>query len=148
MGHSVLCDACVSERGHQQCKARKYDVAFRLRGLLLIVAILLVGTGFTFIKHVLSDRERKLFFIAIPLQVRSLAHGSVRVAFVSRCRCSLLWLKCFSRRRKRVTLFTSLGKRSSSSSIFSAVARSSFPLFGSVPDMSIGQASASSPLSS
>lgn len=40
-----------------------------LRGLLLIIAILLVGTGFTFIKHVLSDRERKLFFIAIPLQV-------------------------------------------------------------------------------
>jgi hypothetical protein len=42
---------------------------FSLRGLLLIVAILLVGTGFTFIKHVLSDRERKLFIIAIPLQV-------------------------------------------------------------------------------
>ena len=41
----------------------------RLRGLLLIVAILLVGTGFTFIKHVLSERERKLFIIAIPLQV-------------------------------------------------------------------------------
>ncbi|CAF3930348.1 unnamed protein product, partial [Rotaria sp. Silwood1] len=40
-----------------------------LRGLLLIVAILLVGTGFTFIKHVLSDRERKLFIIAIPLQI-------------------------------------------------------------------------------
>ncbi|CAF4238032.1 unnamed protein product, partial [Rotaria magnacalcarata] len=40
-----------------------------LRGLLLIVAILLVGTGFTFIKHVLSERERKLFIIAIPLQI-------------------------------------------------------------------------------
>ena len=40
-----------------------------LRGLLLIVAILLVGTGFTFVKHVLSGRERKLFIIAIPLQV-------------------------------------------------------------------------------
>ena len=44
---------------------------FSLRGLLLIVSILLVGTGFTFVKHVLSDRERKLFIIAIPLQVSS-----------------------------------------------------------------------------
>jgi hypothetical protein len=45
---------------------------FSLRGLLLIIAILLVGTGFTFIKHVLSERERKLFIIAIPLQVNRL----------------------------------------------------------------------------
>jgi hypothetical protein len=46
---------------------RSWDLG--IRGLLLIIAILLVGTGFTFIKHVLSERERKLFIIAIPLQV-------------------------------------------------------------------------------
>jgi hypothetical protein len=53
-------------------KSRISKLSFRifsLRGLLLIIAILLVGTGFTFIKHVLSERERKLFIIAIPLQV-------------------------------------------------------------------------------
>ena len=49
--------------------ARSFLNVFSLRGLLLIVAILLVGTGFTFVKHALSGRERKLFIIAIPLQV-------------------------------------------------------------------------------
>ena len=42
----------------------------RLRGFLLIMSILLVGTGWTFIKYVLSERERRLFVIVIPLQVR------------------------------------------------------------------------------
>ncbi len=67
MGNSVLYNTCV-----RFSKNRNYLLYFfscSLRGLLLIIAILLVGTGFTFIKHVLSDRERKLFIVAIPLQV-------------------------------------------------------------------------------
>jgi hypothetical protein len=43
--------------------------SFRLRGLLLIISILLVGTGWTFIKSILSENERRLFAIVIPLQV-------------------------------------------------------------------------------
>lgn len=41
----------------------------RLRGLLLIVSIVLVGTGWTFVKHILTENERRLFVIVIPLQV-------------------------------------------------------------------------------
>ena len=41
----------------------------RLRGLLLMISILLVGTGWTFIKSILSENERRLFVIVIPLQV-------------------------------------------------------------------------------
>ena len=35
----------------------------------MIVSILLVGTGWTFIKHVLTDTERRLFIIVIPMQI-------------------------------------------------------------------------------
>lgn len=66
MGYTFLYHSCVCLKfNRDQLK----DIYFSLRGLLLIIAILLVGTGFTFIKHVLSERERKLFIIAIPLQV-------------------------------------------------------------------------------
>jgi hypothetical protein len=54
---------------HEEAWAILFYITHVLRGLLLIIAILLVGTGFTFIKHVLSERERKLFIIAIPLQI-------------------------------------------------------------------------------
>lgn len=54
---------------HEEAWAILFYITHVLRGFLLIIAILLVGTGFTFIKHVLSERERKLFIIAIPLQI-------------------------------------------------------------------------------
>jgi len=43
-----------------------------MRGALLFVTIILIGAGWAFIKHVLSEREKKLFLIIIPLQVRAL----------------------------------------------------------------------------
>lgn len=42
---------------------------FSMRGALLFVTIILIGAGWAFIKHVLSEREKKLFLIIIPLQV-------------------------------------------------------------------------------
>lgn len=30
---------------------------------------MLIGTGWTFIKHILADKDKKLFMIVIPLQV-------------------------------------------------------------------------------
>lgn len=42
---------------------------FRLKGAVLFITIVLIGTGWTFIKHILADRDKKLFMIVIPLQV-------------------------------------------------------------------------------
>jgi hypothetical protein len=35
----------------------------------MIITIILVGAGWAFVKHILSDKEKKLFLIIIPLQV-------------------------------------------------------------------------------
>ena len=35
----------------------------------MIISILLVGTGWTFIKNILTENERRLFVIVVPLQV-------------------------------------------------------------------------------
>ncbi|CAF1344023.1 unnamed protein product, partial [Rotaria sp. Silwood1] len=67
--HGINHHYIASNGRHEEAWAILFYITHVLRGLLLIVAILLVGTGFTFIKHVLSDRERKLFIIAIPLQI-------------------------------------------------------------------------------
>ena len=41
------------------------------RGLMLFTVIILVGTGYTFIKPFLSEREKKIIMIVLPLQVAS-----------------------------------------------------------------------------
>lgn len=41
-----------------------------LKGALLFFTIALIGTGWAFIKHILSDKDKKIFMIVIPLQVR------------------------------------------------------------------------------
>lgn len=46
-----------------------------LKGALLFITIALIGTGWAFIKHILSDKDKKIFMIVIPLQVR--ARGQV-----------------------------------------------------------------------
>jgi len=43
-------------------------IHYRLKGALLFTTIVLIGTGYFFIKHVLSDRDKKIFLIVIPLQ--------------------------------------------------------------------------------
>ena len=45
-----------------------FFVHYRLKGALLFTTIVLIGTGYFFIKHVLSDRDKKIFLIVIPLQ--------------------------------------------------------------------------------
>ena len=44
-------------------------VYFRMRGILLFVTIVLIGAGWAFVKYILSDRDKKIFIIVIPLQV-------------------------------------------------------------------------------
>ncbi|CAH1977619.1 unnamed protein product [Acanthoscelides obtectus] len=46
-----------------------FYVAHLLKGALLFVVLVLIGTGWTFIKHVLTPRDKKLFMVVIPLQV-------------------------------------------------------------------------------
>ncbi|KAI2664653.1 Protein GPR107 [Labeo rohita] len=38
-------------------------------GALLFITIALIGTGWAFVKHILSDKDKKIFMIVIPLQV-------------------------------------------------------------------------------
>lgn len=40
-----------------------------MKGAVLFITIVLIGTGWTFIKHILGDKDKKLFMIVIPLQV-------------------------------------------------------------------------------
>lgn len=42
---------------------------FSLRGTLMLITILLIGAGWTFIKYAFSDKEKKVFVIIIPIQV-------------------------------------------------------------------------------
>jgi hypothetical protein len=50
------------------------------RGILLFVTVLLIGAGFGFIKHALSDREKKLIIFVLSLQVRLALSMRVRLS--------------------------------------------------------------------
>ncbi|KAG7222550.1 hypothetical protein INR49_016187 [Caranx melampygus] len=39
------------------------------QGALLFITLALIGTGWAFVKYILSDKEKKIFMIVIPLQV-------------------------------------------------------------------------------
>lgn len=70
MGHSVLHHTLVSFFFTfiiEIVAFTKFDC--RLKGAVLFITIVLIGTGWTFIKHILNDNDKKIFMIVIPLQV-------------------------------------------------------------------------------
>ncbi|CAF0976839.1 unnamed protein product [Brachionus calyciflorus] len=67
--HAINMHYIAMNGTHEAIWAILYYITYVLRGLLLIISILLVGTGWTFIKYVLSENERRLFVIVVPLQI-------------------------------------------------------------------------------
>ncbi|CAL1530524.1 unnamed protein product [Lymnaea stagnalis] len=54
---------------HLDAWAILWYIVYLMRGAVLFVTVLLIGAGWAFIKHVFTDREKKLFLIVIPLQI-------------------------------------------------------------------------------
>jgi hypothetical protein len=50
-------------------RAVLYYITHLLKGALLFFTIVLIGSGWAFIKHILTDREKRVFMIILPLQV-------------------------------------------------------------------------------
>ncbi|KAG2470630.1 RYDEN protein, partial [Polypterus senegalus] len=46
-----------------------YYITHLLKGALLFITLALIGTGWAFVKYILSDKEKKIFMIVIPLQI-------------------------------------------------------------------------------
>lgn len=57
----------------------RLNVLPRLKGALLFITLALIGTGWAFVKYILSDKEKKIFMIVIPLQVCVCSTNSGRV---------------------------------------------------------------------
>jgi hypothetical protein len=56
-------------RHHIESWAMLYYITHLLKGGLLFFTIVLIGSGWAFVKHILSDKEKKVFVIVLPLQV-------------------------------------------------------------------------------
>ncbi|XP_059083693.1 protein GPR108-like [Tigriopus californicus] len=60
----------IEEHGHNiESWAILFYVTHLLKGALLFFTIILIGSGWVFIKHIFSDKEKRMFMIVLPLQV-------------------------------------------------------------------------------
>uniref|UniRef100_A0A3P9KIW9 G protein-coupled receptor 108 n=1 Tax=Oryzias latipes TaxID=8090 RepID=A0A3P9KIW9_ORYLA len=60
----------INTEGHPiEAWAVMYYITHLLKGALLFITLALIGTGWAFVKYILSDKEKKIFMIVIPLQV-------------------------------------------------------------------------------
>lgn len=69
MFHGINYHFIQTKGEHIATWAILYYIAHLLKGAVLFITIVLVGTGWTFIKHILSEKDKKIFMIVIPLQV-------------------------------------------------------------------------------
>ncbi|XP_026478623.1 protein GPR107 [Ctenocephalides felis] len=67
--HGVNFHFIATKGEHVATWAILYYVTHLLKGAVLFITIVLIGTGWTFIKHILADKDKKLFMVVIPLQV-------------------------------------------------------------------------------
>lgn len=70
---NLLCEAEDKSYIKRTGSAHGWDVLFYifsfLKGIILFTLIVLIGTGWSFLKPYLQDREKKVLMIVIPLQV-------------------------------------------------------------------------------
>ncbi|XP_013788341.1 protein GPR107-like isoform X1 [Limulus polyphemus] len=66
--HGINFYFIAREGFHIEAWAVLFYITHLLKGALLFITLVLIGTGWAFIKHILSDKEKKIFIIVIPLQ--------------------------------------------------------------------------------
>uniref|UniRef100_H2YLS9 GOST seven transmembrane domain-containing protein n=1 Tax=Ciona savignyi TaxID=51511 RepID=H2YLS9_CIOSA len=59
----------IGKNGKLEAWAIIFYVIHLLKGILLFMCLLLIATGWAFIKYILNDREKKIIMVVIPLQV-------------------------------------------------------------------------------
>lgn len=67
--HAINYHFIQTKGEHVATWAILYYITHLLKGSVLFITIVLIGTGWTFIKHLLSEKDKKIFMIVIPLQV-------------------------------------------------------------------------------
>merc|ERR1719330_658535 len=69
--HGVNYNKIATNGIHVESWAVLYYITHLLKGGLLFFTIVLIGSGYAFVKHVLSSNEKRVFMIVLPLQVIS-----------------------------------------------------------------------------
>jgi len=69
--HGVNYNKIATHGIHVETWAVLYYITHLLKGGLLFFTIVLIGSGYAFVKHVLSSNEKRIFIVVLPLQVIS-----------------------------------------------------------------------------